>query len=265
MKKGRAVGAAPCALALWMTGMFGANPAYSQEDAKEAARARLHDGAQLLNQGEYASALRVFQQAYDLVPSPKIQFNFGLAYIGLGRHAEALRAFETFVRDASNVAPATLEDAKHQIESLRGRVGTVEVLASSPGLEVTIDGHSHGRTPLAKPVYVDPGPHQLLVERDGVPVIQNFSVQAGSKITLRVSFPGPGDKPPATLPEAALRAGANSPGPAIPPPEPARPLYRRPWVLGIVGGALLAGTITAILLTRRDSYPNGTNGRIEVP
>src|SRR5215475_11501406 len=69
-------------------------PRAAAADDKAAAKAKLVEGADLLKRGEYQSALERFQRAYELVPSPKIQFNFGLAYKGLGRNADAIEAFD---------------------------------------------------------------------------------------------------------------------------------------------------------------------------
>ena len=78
---------------------------------RAAARSRLMLGADRLKAGDYAEALVQFQQAYELVPSPKIHYNFGLAYMGLGRNAQAAEAFDAFLAEASDATTETAGQA----------------------------------------------------------------------------------------------------------------------------------------------------------
>jgi hypothetical protein len=105
----------------------------SADAVRDAARAKLVEGVDALKRGEHQVALESFKQAYALVPSPKIHYDFGLAYLGLGRHAEALSAFERFLAEASD-APADKRDkAAHYVSELRARVGTgADVAKAAP-------------------------------------------------------------------------------------------------------------------------------------
>ena len=85
-----------------------------------------------LKRGEHRVALDRFEEAYALVPSPKIHYDFGLAYLGLGRDADALSAFERFLAEAPD-APADKRDkAARYVAELRARVGTV---GDAPGVD----------------------------------------------------------------------------------------------------------------------------------
>src|SRR5262245_52971513 len=65
---------------------------FAQDAANRSLAAKaLGEGADLLEKREYSKALDRFNEAYQLVPSPKIQFNIGLANQGLARHAQAVR------------------------------------------------------------------------------------------------------------------------------------------------------------------------------
>ena len=46
----------------------------AEDDAKVAAKAKLTEGPRLMDAGDYAQALNDFEEAYKLVPSPKIFF-----------------------------------------------------------------------------------------------------------------------------------------------------------------------------------------------
>ena len=97
----------------------------SSDVVRDAARAKLVEGVDALKRGEPRVALDSFADAYALFPSPKIHYDFGLAYVGLGRDAEALSAFERFLAEAPD-APADKRDkAARYVAELRGRVGAV--------------------------------------------------------------------------------------------------------------------------------------------
>src|SRR6185436_3402457 len=93
------------------------------EAARSAARAKLVEGVDALGRGENQRALEKFQEAYALVPSPKIHYDFGLAYLGLGRPAEALSAFERFLAEAPDAPADKREKAAKRITALRPQVG----------------------------------------------------------------------------------------------------------------------------------------------
>jgi hypothetical protein len=104
-----------------------AAPAHPQAAAasdatRAAARRKLVDGVEAMKRGDYQAALARFEEAYALVPSPKIHYDFGLAYVGLDRPAEALAAFERFLAEAPD-APADKRDkAASLVSTLRARV-----------------------------------------------------------------------------------------------------------------------------------------------
>ncbi|MEP6653702.1 MAG: tetratricopeptide repeat protein [Myxococcales bacterium] len=100
---------AGAALMLALAARAGADPVGPAEDKRSAARARLVDGDHLLKTGEFQQALAAFKDAYALFPSPKIHYNFALAYQGMGRNADALEALDTFLRDATDVRPEVRE------------------------------------------------------------------------------------------------------------------------------------------------------------
>jgi hypothetical protein len=226
--------------------------------AKAEAKAKLQHGAQLLQEGEFAQALAQFKDAYELVPSPKIFFNFGIAYAGLGRYSEALESFERFIAEAKEASPDNLAEARQQIDSLTGKVEKVTVSSDRDGAAVSIDGRSYGLTPLAHPIYVDPGSHQLVVQDDR-PLLENFTAFAGKEATLVMRFNAPEE------PAGGAATGAG--GPAHPdltttgvtPETPAaddeatiearRKLHRRLRRASVVGaGVGVAGVVTGFIL-----------------
>ena len=111
---------------------------------RELARTKLVDGVELLKRGAPADALAAFQEAYALVPSPKIKYDFGLAYLGLRRDADALSAFEQFLAEAPDAPADKRRRAEQYRETLRARLA---VAAAQPA-----------RPAPAAPVAPPPGP-----------------------------------------------------------------------------------------------------------
>ena len=199
--------------------------ATAEDDARATAKAKLVEGGDLLKQGEYAAALGRFQEAYELVRSPKIQYNFGLAYMGLGRKADAADAFEKFLAEATDANPDLRANAERHRSTLGQQVGTLVVECAVNGAEVSVDGRSRGVTPLAAPIRLDPGPHQLIVEKEGAPpFVEKLSVVAGKRLTLEARLstaaaPLANREPALVAPPPAVAVPA--PPPASPEPSPA--------------------------------------------
>src|SRR4051794_1319368 len=82
-----------------------ARDAAAADPARDRARSLLAEGAQLYEAGDFPAALKRYEDAYALVPSPKILYNFGLVYQGMGRKAEALAYFERFLLEARDAGP----------------------------------------------------------------------------------------------------------------------------------------------------------------
>lgn len=192
-------------------------------DRRAAARARLVDGDRLLKSGEFQQALKAFNDAFELFPSPKIHYNFALAHQGMGRNADALEAFDTFLREATDAPEETRTRARAAREALLQRVGMLRLTVDVPGAPVVVDGREVGRTPLGRDVPLDPGPHLLLVDRPGggaAPCTQRLTVTAGASVTAecRLLSPAVGGAPPPVHPDppapAAVAARADTASPA---------------------------------------------------
>ena len=158
-------------------------------DAKSHAKAKLVEGGELLKQGEYKDALRRFQEAYELVPSPKIFYNFGLAYMNLGRTTEAVEAFERFLEEATDATPDVRANAERRRSELLPKVATIVVHSETEGAAISIDGRPFGTTPRKLPIRLDPGPHSLVLEKAPAPAfIRNLDVKAGERVVVEAKL-----------------------------------------------------------------------------
>jgi len=207
------------------------------EEQKATARTKLVEGGEMLKQGDYKDALVRFQEAYDLVPSPKIQYNFGLAYMGLGRSTAAMEAFDKFLSEAPDASPDLRANAERYRSTLSTQTASVSVVCDVDGAEISADGRSYGTTPRALPLRLDPGPHQLVVEKAGVPPFTaKLSLTAGQRQTVEVKLADLMPKPeqPKQEPQPVVPVQ-----PVTPPPPEEHPMPgKMKAAIGVGAGAV---------------------------
>jgi hypothetical protein len=240
--------------------------------AKQAARAKLAEGVELMKQGDAAAALARFQEAYGMVPSPKILFDVGLAQQALGHKAEALAAYQRFVAEVPDPNPASRTKAEQEIAALQQQLAAVSVTCALAGAAIEVDGTAAGAAPLARPVYLEPGEHTIRASAGAKSATQKIDAHAGDQLAVTLDLV---EASAAALAPAPI--GITPPAPALvtsPPagtplieaqstPAAKRPLYRRPWFWGVVaGGAVAVGVLTVLLAGQSPSYPTATMGTV---
>jgi hypothetical protein len=210
-----------------------AAPAAAAPDqtAKQAAEAKLVTGVRFLKRGEYEQALAKFEEAYALVASPLIEYDLGLAYLGLGRNAEAMEAFERFLGEAPDAPADKRSNAERYRDDVRGRVAAIQIDADVREAAVTVDGRARGRGPLPRRLYLDPGAHAVTVAavagEAGASGARTETVVAvaGGSSTLSLRLAGAPAAAPSPGPAAgAAVAHADAGRTAAPPSPPPAPL-----------------------------------------
>jgi tetratricopeptide (TPR) repeat protein len=214
----------------------GALPATARaaDDDRATAKAKLVRGGELANAGDFQGALAQFEAAYALVPSPRILYNFGVAYQGLARKAEALEVFERFLAEAPDAPAGAREKATRACADLRPQVGVVTVDSEVAGAEILVDGKARGVTPRDRPIYLDPGPHHLAVQKTHPPLAhaERLDVSAGAAIAVHISLPASAAAPlRGPVPDSAAATAA--------PPPPVR-RWQAPAAWGAAGLAAVA-------------------------
>lgn len=265
----------------------------SVADKRTTAREKLVVGDGLLKRGEFQQALSTFKEAYDLYPSPKIHYNFGLAYQGMGRNADALEEFEKFLANATDAQEEVRAKAIAIREALLHKVGTLQLTVAVDGT-VVIDGRELGKTPITREIRLEPGQHVLLLDRGqgAAPIMQRVELPAGASVTAilgptsdqaaRVAAARPAtseapsdrrssvESPAATT---AFNPGSGNPGAELRPdlrsvsePPNHDPIYRRPWFWAATAAAAAAVGLTLWLTVgRSNDYPSSTLGRMNLP
>lgn len=207
----------------------------------EEARAHRDKGLKLFKDGAFEAALVEFERAYELAPTWRLHYNIALILRQMNDFAGALDRFERFLSEGGAEVPADRKkEVDKEIAALRGKVGAVRVaIEGAPAgasVEIAIDEVPIGKTPLAKPIVVNPGKRRVTATREGLaPVTKLVTVAAGETIDVTIALPSPTPTPLAktAAPADAPRASVSSSG---------------PWIgLGVAGGLAIFGTVTGVL------------------
>jgi hypothetical protein len=256
----------PGALVLLGLGVARAQP---DDDAGRArARELLEQGSARFDKGDAAGALECFEQAIAAYPSPRIQFNRGLALRELGRTGEAVEALRTFLDEAVDAADRARTQARQMLAALEPKVGWIRVETETPGLFVFVDGRLVATTPTHRPIAVDPGERTVRVGRPGAVAQQwRLALVPGPAVGLRISSDGKAETSNETSNEPSTTTGTTLTPPPAPPTEkdaalspPPPPLHARP-VFWIGAAAVVGAGVAAFFLLRRPAeLPRGSLG-----
>jgi PEGA domain len=172
---------AACAACAVCLGLASAPPAYAETAADGAptdqARARFKEGVKFYDHGKYEQARVAFLQAYALTNHAGVLMNLAWSCLKAGHPAEAERYFHKFMSEAKDMTDKQIADATEGLNQAQGRIGHVDVSAPA-GAVVLVDGAEAGTAPLAEPVSVDPGSHQVQIKGEASGA-QSVSVTAG--------------------------------------------------------------------------------------
>lgn len=133
--------------------------------AKERARLLFEKGANAYRDGHFYDAVDIFLETNRLYPNPKLSFNVGKAFEGLGNQAGALRYYREYLRRMPD-APDKKEVSSHveQLELSLSQRGLQQLtLISTPeGATVKLDGQAVGVTPWTGESFA--GKHRVVLE-----------------------------------------------------------------------------------------------------
>lgn len=137
-------------------------------EARRQASVRFRSGVALFQEGDYEGALAEFQQAYDAAPSPVVLYNLAHTHLALRNYVAAVEALTEYLRTAGDrITPERRTTVEGEIASLSQRIGSVRVTTNVAGATISIDGHEVGTSPLAEPVRVSTGRHQIVARARG--------------------------------------------------------------------------------------------------
>ncbi len=206
---------------------LGAVPEARADDAATVeATSRFEEGNTLWGQGKHEQARLKYVQAWAVLKKPGVLFNLARAEQHEGRWLDAYVHFREFLK-----MPQTDADRTALARKFLADLGTqVSLIALSPGTpagtKVIVDGLVAGEAPLADPIAVLAGPHEVLVVYG--------DKQRRRKVTC-----------PAQRTVLVERADTEPAGGAPPSPPPGEREAQASWTLPIVLGLLGAGGVGA--------------------
>ncbi len=164
----RVVGLA-MALFLWASSLQAApvtDPRVLSPDQKTAVERLANEGATLFQQGDFASALKKFELAEEIVRIPTITLERGRSLERLGRWVDASTAYEA-AATAEVLATASFQhsiarqDAAKALADIAPRIPKLKVtVKNAKTAEIFVDGRTMG-APKSDPLLVDPGKHVI--------------------------------------------------------------------------------------------------------
>jgi hypothetical protein len=189
-----------------------------EESDRERARQLFDEANQFGKRGDYRKAKSSLAAAWALVKSWDIAVNLGTAELKLGQHRDAAEHLAWGVREGSIKVGETDEaviKSRGLLAQAAMRVGTVKLSVDQPGATVLVDDKFVARSPLADPLYVEPGAHVISAhpnDSGAGPVDVHIQIGAGEVQDrfLRLRLPGPESPSPLGTSDQPADAGAKS-------------------------------------------------------
>lgn len=223
---------------LWISVWFAAfvccalaRPALAGEGDKVVARAHYETATRLYDVREYADALKEYKAAYVAKPDPAFLFNIGQCYRKMDKNAEARDFFQQFLKKSPPDDPnrALVEARIRNIEA--GLTADYDPFDKSGAAPVQLPPAKAQLSPVQEPIQ-PPEPVQQLTAKPSLPAEQ--------------PTPQPSVTSPVPLQPAGLDLTSATPVREV---QDSPPIYTTWWFWTGVGAAVVAGTVTAVILS----------------
>jgi len=187
---------------------------------KKTAGKRFVAGMQALDANKYDEALKAFQDSYNSVASPNSHLMIARTLVKLGRLGEAYEEYDKTQREAADDAKLDKKyekagkSAADEQDALRSKIAllTVEVNGAGAGDKLTVGGRDIARSDWSRPVPVDPGNVDVVLESaNGKTTRKQVTAAAGGSPTLQIAATAPAAAP-ATTPTSGTHAEASTSG-----------------------------------------------------
>jgi hypothetical protein len=158
-------------------------------EALEGSAKKAYDSAKLLVQdGDPASALVKFREAYEASKEPRLLWNIAACEKQLRHYAKTRQQLAQYLREGGNLlTESERSQAQAAIAALEGFITAVSVTVNERGASVEIDNEPAGQTPLDAPVLVDMGKRSVRVTKSGFsPHSETLTAPGGGKLAVDV-------------------------------------------------------------------------------
>lgn len=260
----RILAVATCAfLAAGMTMAPSASAAPPAKGAASEAAQRKKEGDEAFLALRYADALRAYEASYKLAANPALHFNRGRSLEALERYAEALEAFDSFLREAPPDIRAKAGNLVEHMAELRRKITIVRLTITPAGARILLRDVAVGTAPLTKPLRVNSGPARLEVDADGYQAAtRTVELPPGGEVSFTFDLE-PKSSTSATASPTRDPSGATATTTDSPPKS--KSVLTRWWfwtgAAVIIGGAVAA----TYVLTRPNEPKKGDLGQLAAP
>jgi hypothetical protein len=257
----------------------------SSQDPVEQARQLFAEGLSAVEREDWVVAEDRFRRVLALRSSHVASYNLASALVHLGRLLEGSEQLRAIVHDP--VAEAATRDAATQLLSeVEPRIGslTIRVGGTLDGARLSLDGRSIELTGQALTLSVDPGKHEVSLQRREAPTETKAVVVGGdAPLQAEVTFELAAPLAPAKVAQSAyVPTSAGQPRP-IPRTAPQRKDEPEPqddgsilseWWLWTGLAVLAAGAAATVIVVsspgepdpvRGDTLPPVIRGRVVAP
>jgi len=146
----------------------GPPPPPAPPTSPDEASSRFKRGLELYDEQDFPNALIEFRRAYELQPSYRILYNLGQVCFQLTEYACALRNFEKYLKEGGASVPSDRRaEVERDMAKLQTRIGRLQIITNTPGVDISIDDTYIGRTPLDTPVPVAAGRRKIVATKEG--------------------------------------------------------------------------------------------------
>lgn len=241
-----------CAASLAVALCLSAGTCLAQNDPYQVARSEYQRGIAALRRHDAATAIEAFERSYAIRPAPVVTYNLALALEEARRNAEAVEAFDRYLRDPVTVnAPSPTSVVRQEADRLRRQVAMVTLRGVPANATVRVVGSERRIT--RETFALDPGAHTIEVSAEGFRTArQELRVREGEVREVTVHLDAVTAEAPVVRVERAPNGPSEVPRAAPRVDEPARrtaPVWA--WVAGGVA-VLAAGSAVGVGL-----YGNG--------
>jgi len=219
---------------------LGASAPAHADGSSDSDRANLlfKKGKVAYNDGKYADALRIYEEAWRLKQSPDIAANLAQTETELGKHRDAA---EHFAFALAHLLPSSTDEQKRALadglEAEKRLVGTLHVTLEPADSKLNVDGAVVSLPPSGD-LFVDSGEHRCSVTHEGYESnTQVVQVSRGASRVLWIKLNAPGGAGPAP-------SGSGSEPSAPPPITIQKPRSLVPAFIG--GGVAVAGAAVGV-------------------
>jgi|HubBroStandDraft_6_1064221.scaffolds.fasta_scaffold163497_1 hypothetical protein len=227
-------------------------------EAVKQADVLFQKGNRLYADKKWGEAEAAFAAAWALNPSFDVASNLGAAQFQLGKYRDAAEHLAFALRQWPLIGgPTRRQIALDRLRECRKHVGALGIRASTAHVEVQVDGHAVGATPLDLEVFVEPGRHVVEGRLEGYEAArQDVDATAGAGMTVTLAMVATPAVPAVQAP-AKEEVGAvvkKEEVPVPPPVPPTLPVKEGGWKPGlpvlVTGGALaVVGLAVGVGLT----------------